>query len=66
MNSVKLANCKSQLEKKKQKLEDLEASSTNTIVKFFKRHSLKKEIRDLEAEIEELEKQLKTDKEESK
>ena len=56
INQVKLINCKNQLAQKKQELKDLEASNTNAIIKFFKRYSINKKIRELEAEIAELEK----------
>ena len=51
LNVVKLNQYKQQLAQKQQELADLEASNKNFIVKFFKRRSINKEIKDLEIKI---------------
>ena len=56
VNQVKLINYKNQLAQKQQELKDLEASNTNAFIKIFKRYSINKKIRELEADIAALEK----------
>ena len=52
---VKLNQYKQQLAQKKQELADLEASNINFISKFFRRRTLKNEIKNLEYQIKKLE-----------
>ena len=60
LNQVKLVNDKTQLEKKKKELEELEASNTFFLVKIYKRIKLNSDIDKLEKEIAELEKSTTT------
>lgn len=52
---VKLNQYKQQLAQKQQELADLEASNINFISKFFRRRTLKNEIKNLEYQIKKLE-----------
>ncbi len=55
VNSIKLTTYQTQLAQKQQELEELEASSKNVFVKYFKKVSLNRNISELEAKIKELE-----------
>ena len=55
VNNVKLVAYKKQLELKKQELEELEASSTLGIIKWFRRRTINSQIEEIQKEISALE-----------